>query len=120
MKAFFSALVGGMLVFLLMQSMDARQELQKLKSESAGYASSGTPQPAQSPPLDNETVFSVPVTYVPLPSMEQLEQEFSGAHSVSDIFDGRPFENHPSCVNIDRTPGTRSMLVKHFDQVISS
>lgn len=52
--------------------------------------------------------------YAALPSVEALEEQFSGKDSVSAIFDGRVWENHESCVGIDETPGDREMLVKHF------
>ncbi len=50
--------------------------------------------------------YRVRVTYAPLPSLEALKAEF-GQNNVSDIFDGRPFELHSSCADMDKTPGDR-------------
>lgn len=66
---------------------------------------------------DNE--YLVLVTYDPLPSFAKLEQEFDKGN-VSDLFDGRPFEKHASCVNADETPGNKIFLVKHFNREIKS
>lgn len=58
--------------------------------------------------------YTVHVDYASLPSMTELEKQFSGKGSVSEIFDGRVWENHESCQEIDETPGEREFLVKHF------
>ncbi len=60
-----------------------------------------------------ENEYLVPVTYAPLPPFSELEQEF-GKGNVSNIFDGRPFQKHSSCENIDETPGDKVFLLKHF------
>lgn len=54
-----------------------------------------------------------------MPSFADLEKEF-GKRNVSDIFDGRPFDLHPSCSDIDETPGERVFFVKHFGREIES
>ena len=65
--------------------------------------------------------YLVPVDYGPNPSKTDLEQnEFSGEGSVSVIFDGRSWEKHRSCIDMDETNGDRAMLVKHFDREIES
>lgn len=64
--------------------------------------------------------YRVPVDYAPLPGQKELEREFFGDGSVSVIFDGRPFQKHASCVNMDETSGDRIMFVKHFDRKIES
>jgi hypothetical protein len=51
--------------------------------------------------------YIVHVTYAPLPGMQVLETKFSGEGSVSVLFDGREWERHSSCVEIDETPGER-------------
>ena len=63
--------------------------------------------------------YLVPVTYAPLPSFAELEQEF-GKGNVSNIFDGRPFTKHTSCSDISETPGNLIFLVKHFGREINS
>jgi len=63
--------------------------------------------------------YLVPVTYAPLPSFVELEQEF-GEGNVSCIFDGRPFTKHFSCSDIPETPSSKVFLVKHFDREINS
>ncbi|MBU0540489.1 hypothetical protein KKF59_01735 [Patescibacteria group bacterium] len=57
-----------------------------------------------------ENHYRVRVTYAPLPSMDALKKEW-GKDNVSDIFDGRPFGFHASCVNMDRTPGEKVFYV---------
>ena len=57
-----------------------------------------------------ENEYLVHVTYAPLPSFAELETEF-GKGNVSDIFDGRPFKKHDSCVGMDETPGNRIFWV---------
>ena len=63
--------------------------------------------------------YLVPVTYAPLSSYAELEQEF-GKGNVSYIFDGRPFTKHASCSNILETPGNKIFFVKHFGREINS
>jgi len=67
----------------------------------------------------SENEFLVPVSYTPLPSFSKLEHEF-GQGNVSNIFDGRPFQKHSSCVNIDETSGNKIFLVKHFGRETES
>lgn len=50
--------------------------------------------------------YRIRVAHAPLPSLEALKDEF-GENNVSSIFDGRPFELHSSCTDMDRTPGDR-------------
>lgn len=66
-----------------------------------------------------EGEYRVFVSYAPLPSKTALDEEF-GKGNVSDIFDGRPFEKHASCVNMDETPGEKNFLVKHFGRETQS
>ena len=61
----------------------------------------------------------VPVAYAAFPSFAELEKEF-GKGNVSDLFDGRAFQKHASCMDIDETPGDRIFLVKHFNREIKS
>jgi len=63
--------------------------------------------------------YLVPVSYTPLPSFSELEHEF-GQGNVSNIFDGRPFKNHASCVGVDETSGDKIFLVKHFGREAES
>ena len=67
----------------------------------------------------NKDEYLVHVTYAPLPSFSELEQEF-GEGNVSNIFDGRPFQKHSSCENIDETPGDKVFLLKHFGRETQS
>lgn len=55
--------------------------------------------------------YKVTVTYEPFPSQEKLRKRFNW---VSALYDGREFEDHPSCKDIDRTPGERTFVLKHF------
>lgn len=50
--------------------------------------------------------YRVYITYAPLPSLDELKKKW-GEHFVSDIFDGRPFTLHASCVGMDSTPGEK-------------
>lgn len=54
--------------------------------------------------------YRVRVTYAQMPSMDDLKKEW-GKDNVSDIFDGRPFTLHASCVGMDRTPGEKVFYV---------
>lgn len=63
--------------------------------------------------------YRVFVSYAPLPSKTELEVEF-GSGYVSDIFDGRSFEKHVSCANMDETPEEKIFLVKHFGRETES
>jgi hypothetical protein len=54
--------------------------------------------------------YRVPLTYAGMPSFADLKREF-GENNVSCIFDGRPFELHPSCAGMSRTPGDRIFFV---------
>jgi len=63
--------------------------------------------------------YLVPVSYAPLPSFSELEHEF-GKGNVSDIFDGRLFQKHASCCNIDETSGDKIFLVKYFGRETES
>ena len=54
--------------------------------------------------------YRVRMTYAPMPSLADLKVEF-GKDNVSDIFDGREWELHSSCVGMDRTPGERIFFV---------
>lgn len=63
--------------------------------------------------------YFVPVSYAPLSPVSELRNEF-GAGSVSVIFDGRPWQKHPSCAQMDETDGERVMLVKHFGKEMAS
>ena len=54
--------------------------------------------------------YLVPVTYAPLPSFAELEKEFRKGN-VSDVFDGRAWETHSSCVGMDRTRGEKVFYV---------
>lgn len=51
-------------------------------------------------PKDHYCVY---VSYAPMPSMDDLKKKW-GKDNVSDLFDGRPFSPHASCVGMDRTP----------------
>lgn len=51
------------------------------------------------------TTYKIPASYALRPKTE-LEQEFD---CVSDLFDGRPWERHSSCVTIDETAGERTL-----------
>lgn len=50
--------------------------------------------------------YRVHVTYAPMPPIDALKKEW-GKDNVSDIFDGRPFTLHDSCVGMDSTPGEK-------------
>lgn len=50
--------------------------------------------------------YIVPLTYKPLPPIDALKKAW-GKDNVSDIFDGRPFTLHASCVGMDRTPSEK-------------
>ena len=50
--------------------------------------------------------YSVHVAYGPMPSVEELENRFSGEGSTFGYYGG-PWKRHESCVNIDETPGER-------------
>lgn len=54
--------------------------------------------------------YRVRLTYAPMPSLAELRKEF-GKNNVSDIFDGREWELHSSCVGMDRTPGEKVFYV---------
>lgn len=64
---------------------------------------------ATQPPIPPDH-YRVPVTYAPIPSMDELKQGL-GEDNVSFIFDGRPFTLHESCHDMDRTPGERTLYV---------
>jgi hypothetical protein len=53
-----------------------------------------------------------------MPSFAELEKEF-GKGNVSNIFDGRTWEFHPSSQNFTPTE-TQEMVLKHFDREITS
>lgn len=57
------------------------------------------------------------VDYAPPPPMSELEVAFSGKGSVSNIFNGRRWRRHPSCTDINETPGERIFFVKQFDRI---
>jgi hypothetical protein len=63
--------------------------------------------------------YVVHVTYAPLPSIKELENDF-GTGNVSVMYDGRPWTKHASCAGIDETPGERVMFLKCFNRVIGS
>jgi hypothetical protein len=64
--------------------------------------------------------YRVPVAYDMPRDKGKLEAEFS-KNGVSELFYGNyEWKNHPSCAEIDQTPGERVMLVKHFDRRIKS
>jgi len=69
--------------------------------------SGGTPYrggvPVEPLPADHYRVY---VSYAPMPSLADLKKEF-GEKNVSDIFDGRTWELHASCVGMSRTPGDK-------------
>ena len=50
-----------------------------------------------------EDEYLVTITGDPVPSFAELQKEF-GEDQVSLIFDGRPFQNHDSCVHLEETP----------------
>ena len=54
-----------------------------------------------------------------IPSYADLEKEF-GVGNVSRIFDGRPFQKHASCVNMDETPGDKVFFLKDFGRETES
>lgn len=58
----------------------------------------------------------VHVDYASWPFFSELEKEF-GEGNVSGLFDGREWQNHPSCAN-DQTPGGKIFLVKGFNKRI--
>lgn len=88
-------------------------ELQRQIADLIVHAGSVTDRPL------GEGEYRVFFSNAPLPSNAALEEEF-GKGYVSDIFDGRPFQNHASCVNMDVTPGEKIFLVKHFGQETQS
>lgn len=63
-----------------------------------------------------EAIYKVMVDYV-LPSPEAIKKTFDW---VSDLYDGRPWENHESCKGVDETPGIREFLLKHFGKAMTS
>lgn len=69
------------------------------------------------PLVDGE--YRVPVTYAALPSFAVLENEF-GKSDVSNLFDGRAFQKHASCADIDETHNGKIFLLKHFNRAIES
>lgn len=87
--------------------------LQRHISDLIVPAGSVTPKPL----AENE--YLVPVSYAPLPSFADLEKEF-GNICVSNLFDGREWKDHSSCVGIDKTPCDAVFLVKHFDRETGS
>ncbi len=50
--------------------------------------------------------FRLFASYLPLPSQIELKR-ILGLKRVASIFDGRPFQKHPSCQGMDETPGKR-------------
>lgn len=64
--------------------------------------------------------YTIHVDYAPLPSIKDLERQFSGEQSISGLFDGRAWENHESCKDMDETPGDRDFLVHQFNQHMTS
>ena len=67
-----------------------------------------------------EGEYLVLVDYSRLPSMEELEKEFSGSGNVSNIFEGNLFEKHPACKDRGGPRGYRGMKRFYFDEGISS
>ena len=54
----------------------------------------------------------------PLPSRVELSKEFYDEDSVSEIFDGRPFIHHPSCIDADMTPGVKMFWIADPPQIM--
>lgn len=54
--------------------------------------------------------YRIHVTYAPLPSLEELKQEW-GEDRISTSFDGRQFQLHESCIDMDSTPGDRVFYI---------
>ncbi|OGL66977.1 hypothetical protein A2856_00570 [Candidatus Uhrbacteria bacterium RIFCSPHIGHO2_01_FULL_63_20] len=54
--------------------------------------------------------YAVTVSYEPVPNLDELRKRFDW---VSDLYDGREFENHP-------TPREVTFLVKHFGKTMTS
>lgn len=54
--------------------------------------------------------YRVYLAYAGMPPIADLKKEF-GEDNVSPIFDGRPWELHPSCADMPRTPGDRTFYV---------
>lgn len=66
-------------------------------------------------------VYIIPVDYGPNPSKTQLElEEFSGEGTVSEMFDGRPWNKHCSCTSMDETNAKRTMSLFWFDDYMES
>ncbi len=55
--------------------------------------------------------YHVHVSYAKHPGIVALEKRFSGKGSVSYLFDGREWDRHESCANIDTSPGERIFRV---------
>lgn len=57
---------------------------------------------------------------VPLPPLGELEKIFSGCGTVSELFDGRPFERDPAYEGAFSGPGESILAVRTFDREIRS
>lgn len=53
--------------------------------------------------------FIVQMSSYKLEPRDELKKRYDGG--VMDLFDGRPWERHSSCKNIDETPGEREFLL---------
>ncbi|MBI2475473.1 hypothetical protein HYV69_03560 [Candidatus Uhrbacteria bacterium] len=76
------------------------------------------PEVAQKKSLGVNEYF-VHVSYAPLPSFSELENEF-GKGNVSRIFDDIEFRKHPSYLNIAEVSGGKVFLVQHFNKKVES
>lgn len=69
-------------------------------------------------------MFLAPVSYKPMPSKDELTQEFTGGMAnhgeVNEVFDGRPFIPHPACEGMDETDGMRIMCLRTFKNSFTS
>lgn len=65
-------------------------------------------------------VYRVPVSYNMPRDKEALEAEFSRGGVSETFFGDFQWRTHSSCTEIDQTPGERTMLLMHFNQVIES
>ncbi|MFA5936248.1 MAG: hypothetical protein WC787_05365 [Patescibacteria group bacterium] len=65
----------------------------------------------------DEKEYLVPVDYTALPSFTELEKEF-GKGNVSNLFDGRSFQKHASCANLEESHSDKIFLVKHFNREV--
>ena len=101
----FSISAKEMIAFLLRQGMP-REALLCALEEAPDGETQDEPFPCFCPVI---------VSYAPLPSRDELRNEF-GAGSVSVIFDGRPWQKHHLCAQMDEVDGERVMTLKHFGQ----